>query len=281
MTDTNILDLTLLSTNQTDRSTTVNTMLQAIEVATQKALAVDLTSGDVALTESQYTRNFNFVCDGHGVSTRNLTVPLTINAVALVGRFYMVQNLGTGTVTVKGATGATADVAGGLSALIFNDGTDQILVSENSGGSSTLAGLTDVSLSGLADLNHLVYDATYAVWVNEVIPFILSVYIPQVAIDNELILSYVFDRTVRFTSALPGSQAYANTVPGGDDQWLIRKNGSNIGTVNFTGSSSTVTFTFSSTQTFVAGDRLELVADYPSDDTLAGVTLTLRGTRLT
>jgi hypothetical protein len=278
MVDTNILDLTLLGTSQSDRTTTMNTALQALEQATQRALAVDLTAGNATLTEAQYTRNFNFVCDGHLTNARTLTVPLSINAVTTVGRFFMVENLDTGVVTVQGATGATVAVAGGTRALIFNDGTDQKLIAV-SAGVTTLAGLTDILLTGLADWEQLVYDATYGVWVNEPIPYILGIYIPQVVIDAELILSHVFDRDVTFPSGLTGSVGYANVLPTDTDQWLIRKNGGNIGTVNFTIASSAISFTFGSPTSFTSGDRLELVADYPSDATLAGVALTFRGTR--
>lgn len=278
MVDTNILDITLLATNQTDRTTTVNDALQAIETATQALLAVDLTAGNVSLTEAQFTRNFYFECDGHLGNARDLTVPLTINAVAS-NRFYMVDNLDTGAVTVQGSTGATVVVGGGTRALIYNNGTDQIVITTSVAGATILDELTDVTITSVADMEQLVYDATYSLWVNEPIPFIISVFVPQNTANNELILSYVFERSVDFPSGMAGSQGYANTQPAGADTWNITKNGSNVGTVNFTGSSNAVTFTMGSAQSFVAGDRLELVGDASADASLAGVTLSFRGTR--
>lgn len=276
MVDTNILDITLLATSQSDRSTTVNNALQAIEQATQRALAVDLTSGNGVLTEAQYTRNFNFVCDGHTTNARTLTVPLTINAVAVVGRFYMVQNLDTGTVTVQGATGATVPVAGGTTALIFNDGTDQIQVAASAG---TLAGLSDTNFTSLADFQMMVYDLGNTEWVNIDIAYDIALFVPQNPVDNELILVLVADRDFTLPASLTGSTGYATTAPDDNDTWDLRKNGASIGSVNFTAASNAVSFTFSSETSFASGDRFEIVADYPSDASLAGVALTFKGVR--
>lgn len=276
MTDTNILDITLLATSQSDRSTTVNTALQAIETATQKALAVDLTAGNGTLTEAQYTRNFNFVCDGHTTNARTLTVPLTINAVALVGRFYMVSNLDTGTVTVQGATGGTVAVAGGTVALIFNDGTDQILIAASAG---SLSSLSDINFTSLADFQMMVYDLGNTEWINVDIPYDIALFVPQTPGDNELVLVLVADRDFTLPASLTGSTGYATTAPGANDTWDLRKNGVSIGSVNFTAASNSVSFTFSSETSFASGDRFEIVADYPSDATLAGVALTFKGVR--
>lgn len=277
MTDTNILDITLLATSQADRSTTVNTALQAIETATQKALATDMTAGNVTLTEAQYTRNFNFVCDGHGASTRTLTVPLTINAVALTGRFYMVTNAGTGTVTVQGASGATVDVAGGVTALIFNDGTDQATVA--SAGAEALSTLNDVNFTSLADYQMMVYDLGNTEWINVDISYDIAVFIPTTPADNEVVFMLIADRDFTLPASLTGSQGYAKTAPDTDETWDIQKNGGSIGSVDFTAASNSVSFTFSSETSFTAGDRLEVIADYPADATLAQVGLTLKGTR--
>lgn len=113
---TPILGIPEVAPTQTDKTTTMNDAMVAIEAATQDQLTVDMSGGDVTLTALQYTRASLFTCSGL-TADRNLIVPLT-------KRVFAVRNVSSFAVTVKGATGATVTVAGGDGAIIICDGTD-------------------------------------------------------------------------------------------------------------------------------------------------------------
>ena len=93
------------------------------------------------------------------------------------------------------------------------------------------------------------------------------------------ILQWVFARSVTFP-AWPASKAVLTVGPsGGGVTFGLNKNGSPIGTVNFAGSATTGTFTFSSPVTFAAGDVLTITAPSPQDPALLNPTINLVGTR--
>lgn len=126
----------------------------------------------------------------------------------------------------------------------------------------------------------LVWNDTAGEWQSEDIPYLLSLFVGGTPTDNERLFGHVFDRDVDFPENLSGSQGYAFVAPAADDTWDVQKNGSSIGTITFTAPyNDDVTFTLAGGVSFVAGDRLEIVAEYPADDTLADVALTLRGVR--
>lgn len=85
--------------------------------------------------------------------------------------------------------------------------------------------------------------------------------------DAAVAAFYVVPRNIRLAAGLPLSQAYALTPPGVteiDRVISIQKNGSEQGTITFTGGDNEGTFSFSSDVDFAAGDRLTLVNGAPS-----------------
>jgi len=74
---------------------------------------------------------------------------------------------------------------------------------------------------------------------------------------------------------LSGSQAIAEENASGAVSFGLKKNGSNIGSINFAAGNTKATFTFGSEVKFSAGDKLEITAPSPQDSTLANVAITL------
>jgi len=124
------LQIPLMAENDTLKYLLNNDGFNAIDNAINRILAVDMTAGNVALTESQLTRNVAFRCSGHAVP-RNLTIPTTVGSAPIitVNRFFIVSNNGTGDVTVTHGAGGTVLVGASSSALVLADGTDIVLVS--------------------------------------------------------------------------------------------------------------------------------------------------------
>lgn len=109
-----ILGIPEIAPTQTDKTTTMNDMVLALEGATQDQVVINMVTGDVTLTALQYTRYVCFVATGQ-TSARNLIVPNT-------RRVFVVRNNGGYSVLVKGATGASVTVVAGAALMIQNDG---------------------------------------------------------------------------------------------------------------------------------------------------------------
>jgi len=111
-----ILAIAHIAPTQTDKTTTMNDMVDTLEAALQDQLAVSFAAGNVTLTALQYTRHLCFVGSGAAVA-RVMTVPLT-------KRLFAVRNLNSDTLTIGGTTGATVVLAASSAAIILCDGTD-------------------------------------------------------------------------------------------------------------------------------------------------------------
>lgn len=126
------LQIPLMAENDTLKYLLNNDGFNAIDNALNRFLAVDLTAGNVTLTESQFTRNGTYQCSGHTV-TRTLTVPSTVGSSPVVtsNRFFIVINDGTGAVDISGGAGANQSVGAGSSAMVATDGNIIYLISRN------------------------------------------------------------------------------------------------------------------------------------------------------
>lgn len=102
----------------------------AMDNGFNRILNVDMTSSDVTLTQTQFTRNVTFRCVNNTVA-RTLTVPSTVGSspTVTVNRFFIVVNDGTEEVTISGGVGTDEVVAAGSAAMVVADGTNIILVS--------------------------------------------------------------------------------------------------------------------------------------------------------
>jgi len=90
---------------------------------------------------------------------------------------------------------------------------------------------------------------------------------------------YVFAATVTFPAGLVGSQGTAGVAAAASTTYAIKKNATNVGTMEFAASSTTATFAMPSATTFMTGDVLTVVAPSTPDPTLANLAWTLVGSQ--
>lgn len=97
---------------------------------------------------------------------------------------------------------------------------------------------------------------------------------------SEVLLRYVFARTTTFADEFAGSQASAGTAATASTVFLVKKNGSTVGTVTFAASGTVGVFaTTGTTVSFAAGDVIELQGPSSPDATLANISFTFAGVR--
>lgn len=100
--------------------------------------------------------------------------------------------------------------------------------------------------------------------------------------SSQVIQNYIFGQTVNFPAGLVGSYGHASIGATATATFLVKKNGTNIGTMVFasggSGGPQNATFTMATATTFSPGDMLVLVAPSSVDATLANLTWTFLGT---
>jgi len=96
---------------------------------------------------------------------------------------------------------------------------------------------------------------------------------------SQIMLRYPFPRAVTFPSGLTDSRGVAAIAATGAKVIDLRKNGSNVGSINFAAGATTATFTMASATSFAVGDVLTVVAPASADATLADLGISLAGTR--
>lgn len=142
---TPILNITEISGNQLNQYITANEAFRALEASTNDFLVVDLSAGDIVLTEAEFTAAYTFIAGGHSVA-RALTVPASKRA-------FTVRNTGTANLSVtRGIT--TAVIAANEAALLITDGTTDGLfnVAGGGGGGGAVWGGITGTLSDQTDL---------------------------------------------------------------------------------------------------------------------------------
>lgn len=107
----------------------------------------------------------------------------------------------------------------------------------------------------------------------------ISFYIQGLMDNNERLFRMVASRAFTLLAGLPDSAGSARVGANTNTSILIFKNGSQVGTVDFSASATTATFTFAGTVDFVAGDILELRAPASADTLLRDVSITIAARR--
>lgn len=110
----NPLNLVTVSNAQTGKETTINDMTEALSQAVTSTLVCDLSAGNLALSQTQFTRNMNFRTTGNAVA-RDLTTFAS-------QRVFIVENGGTAVLSIKRGT-TTLALAAGAKGLYVQDGT--------------------------------------------------------------------------------------------------------------------------------------------------------------
>lgn len=149
MTDSTILGITYLASGEVIPYATVNAMLDGLEEAANDFLSVDLSAGNVTLTDAQYRGYVLFRASGNTVA-RNLTVPA-------IKRLVVIDNTN-GTAVLSIIVGATTlTLSAGEKAIYYTDGTTDGLI--RVGGVDITSFTADASPDGSADYV-LTYDSS-------------------------------------------------------------------------------------------------------------------------
>ncbi len=160
LSQTPALQIDLMAEGDNNKYLLFNDAIQSLEDSFHKELAVDLTSGNHTLIESELVNNGVMVCSGHAVA-RDLTVPTTVGSPPVAtSRIFFVKNEGTGAgaVTVTHGSGDTVLVAIGETAIIRADGTNiALLGAVSSGGSIDTLSDVDTSTTAPDDLQVLTW----------------------------------------------------------------------------------------------------------------------------
>ncbi|AMO44111.1 hypothetical protein DSS3P8_053 [Roseobacter phage DSS3P8] len=122
-----ILQNDLMAEGDNQKYLLFNDALVNLEDAANRALSVDLSSGDVSLNQTQTTRYAVIKCNGHTVG-RTLTIPISVGSPPVTtNRVLAVRNDGTAAVTVThNNSGTDLIVPSDTTALLYADGTDII-----------------------------------------------------------------------------------------------------------------------------------------------------------
>lgn len=122
-----ILQNDLMAEGDNQKYLLFNDALVNLEDAANRALTVDLTSGDIALNQTQTTRYGVIKCEGNTVA-RTLTIPISVGSPPVsTNRVLAVRNEGTAAITVThNNAGLDLLVPAATTALLYADGTDII-----------------------------------------------------------------------------------------------------------------------------------------------------------
>ena len=228
---------------QNQKEVTANDAFDRLDEAITGRLQLDFAAGDVTLTASQFRRHVAFAAI-NVVSGRELLLPA-------MRRLFLVDN----------GAGATA--------LVVRQGTTTVTL--------PAGGLQLLHTTGAA--NGLVAAAPASQAGTAAAPFDLAVYFPGQPEDGERLLKLEVARGFTLPTDLAGSRGHADTAATAEAAFAILKNGVEVGSVTFAASSQDAAFVLAGGLVLVPGDRLELVAPATQDATLAGLALTLVGTR--
>lgn len=95
--------------------------------------------------------------------------------------------------------------------------------------------------------------------------------------SSEVILRFVATRTITFPAGFAESRGVAGTAATASTTFDVKRDGSNIGSLNYAISAAVATFTLTAPASFVAGEVLTIVAPASPDATLADIAITLHG----
>jgi hypothetical protein len=90
------------------------------------------------------------------------------------------------------------------------------------------------------------------------------------------VVQFVCAKAQTLKAGASGSQAYVAVPATASATFILKKNGSDVGTVVFTGAGNTGAFTVASDVSLVAGDILSVIAPVIPDTTLADLSLNIK-----
>ena len=238
------LNITAVAAGQNNKEVTINDADLALENATQRVLAIDMSSGDVSLTVAQITRNGIFVCSGL-TANQQLEIPQDVGAGANTAqRLFTVVNNSEYVITVIGDTSGTGVAVGKNRAVqLYGDG-DEIFVAGTGTGTN---GIT------------------------------IGAFIPGETATSATLIRYEVVSDFVLPAGLAESVGHVLVAPsGGAVSLSVAKNGVNIGSMDFADGNNDATFSLASDNSFTAGDYFTVSS--PSDTfAMSGLSFTFRG----
>jgi len=258
---------------QNQKEVTINDSDGRIDAAITDFLDSDYTSGNITLTTNEFQQAVRF-------NTTNLTVARSLTIPSVKKNFIVDNTDGTNILTItKGST--TIALPAGKVGAFYTDSTTNHVVQVGGGGVSNWLALTDTasSFSGEANKNVAVNSGETALEFT-IPPYDVGVFLPGIPTNNQLLLQYVFVRTIEFPDEFAGAEGLVGTNPTAAATIDIKKNGTSIGTISIT-TGGVVSFVTAggSVETFIAGDKLELIAQASADVSLSDISITLSGSR--
>jgi hypothetical protein len=224
---------------QNQKEVTVNDAIDKLDLASNDTVDIDCSAGSTTVSAADYRENFLIRLTGTPAADFTLTLPDGKRVAAL-------HNTSGRTVTVRTATlGATVTLRSGELSIVGSRGTNLVALA-----ASAVGGLYDFGM-----------------------------FIPGQPAASAMVFQFAVPRAISFPVNLVGSLARAGTAATSAASFTLRKNGSNIGTIDFAAGTATAPFALAGGAAFAAGDVLEILAPSPQDATLAHVSITLSASR--
>ncbi|HVL73101.1 MAG TPA: hypothetical protein VM434_14630 [Beijerinckiaceae bacterium] len=227
-----------VAASQNQKEVTINDAIDRLDLAANDTVDVDCSAGNTSITAADYRQNFLIRLTGNPGADFTVTVPDGKRIVAVHNTTSRAATLRTQTL------GSTVALRLGELSIVGSRGTNLVALAASAG-----AGLYDLGL-----------------------------FIPGQPPPGALVFQFVFPRAVSFAAAFAGSAGRAGVAATAPAALTIRKNGANIGTIEFATGAPAATFTGAATS-FSVGDTIELLAPAPQDATLADLSLSLVGSR--
>lgn len=241
---TSNLGITFVSVSQADKEGTINTGLDKLDGALAGRLVHNMASDADYTLDTASIEHLNLILDitDTGVlltTTRNIILPSNTQA-------HIVVNSTAQILQFKTVAGTGTNIQAGAMELIYCDGTNI------------------ESVAGISDSGH---------------PYELTYYFPGLPGAAVLMAKTIMTQTIELASGLTGSFCTSEIASTAAKSFDIKKNGSNVGTIDFAASATSATFTFATDTTFNAGDDIKIVGPAVQDATLSDIALSIKGLR--
>jgi hypothetical protein len=255
MTTTTNYGYTLVEPNQSNKATTVNAAIVAIDadLAAVAAGSGVTMAGDVT-----------------GLAASTVVAKIqnrTVAATAPSDLQYLGWNNGSSQWEPKTISATTSVTMGGDVS--------------GASGTATVDKIKGVAVSATTPTTGQALEYNGSAWAPATHPYDIGLTVTEAPTASEVLLRFVAPRAIGFVANFSTSYAKSGTAATGSTVFTIAKNGSSIGTVTFAASGTTGTWASSggTAQSLAAGDVLTLAGPATPDATLAGIGFMFAGTR--
>lgn len=237
----NNLGLDQVAENQANKEVTINTMAGQLDAALTERFQVDVSAGNVTVTNLQYRRNASLEIINATTAGRDVTLPAIKRTITILSASANTQN-----VNIKRGT-TTIVVAPGQAIIVFSDGTAN--------------GLSTIFTSSVAVSK----------------PYDIGTFCSGKPAVSERLLRFNYVRAVTLAASLSGSRVTARVAASAQADFDVKVNGSSIGTIRFAAAGTVATFVSFAGTSIAVNDILEIVAPASQDATLEDISFTIAG----